>query len=262
MTLDSALLESGMVAEAAVALLMWRVRLFRVLPAFFAYVCWSLLSDALYLSLQRHYPAAIIQLYLAQLTIGAVVMFAVLVELTQSVLRPIRNSLPRRITFAIPILYAVAAVVLWPIAGLAVQGDLAPVFRLVFRLDQTFAILRVVVFLALVAFSQFLSIGWRNRELQVATGLGFYSLASLSVNMLHTYQAAGPQYHKLDQALAVGYLLVLVYWAVSFAQKEPERREFSPGMSNFLEKMAGSARSTRQSLEDKEKENPGKRDED
>jgi len=99
-----------------------------------------------------------------------------------------------------------------------------------------------------------LSIGWRNREFQVATGLGFYSIVSLAVTVLHTHQIVGkqyqwgPQYHGLDEVVMVSYIGVLAYWVFSFATKETERREFTPQMQSFLLAMAGAARTTRSVL--------------
>ena len=130
------------------------------------------------------------------------------------------------------------------------------------RLLQTTAILRILFFLVLAGCSQLLSIGWRSRELQIATGLGFYSLVSLGVAMLHTHQTMGPLYRHLNQVEVASYLCSLLYWVFSFAQKEAERREFSPQMQNLLLAVAGAARSTRMALtdstSDKERK-PGKR---
>jgi len=95
-----------------------------------------------------------------------------------------------------------------------------------------------------------LSIGWRDRELQVATGLGFYSIASLLVTVLHSHQAMGTQYHWIDQALSVSYLGTMTYWVFSFATKEQERKEFSPQMQQLLVLMSGGARTGRMALGD------------
>jgi hypothetical protein len=105
-------------------------------------------------------------------------------------------------------------------------------------------------FLLLAGCSQLLSIGWRDRELQIATGLGFYSLVSLAVWMNHASQTYGPQYHLLDQVVAVSYVCSLVYWVVCFATKEAARREFTPQMQSLLLAMAGTARTTRVALTD------------
>jgi hypothetical protein len=116
------------------------------------------------------------------------------------------------------------------------------------RLQQTTSILRILLFLALAGGSQLLSIGWRDRELQVATGLGFYSFVSLAVAMLHAHHATGLMYNHLQQAVVASGLCCLLYWAFSFAQKEAERREFTPQMQSLLLAVAGSARASRISL--------------
>ena len=94
----------------------------------------------------------------------------------------------------------------------------------------------------MACFSQLLSIGWRDRELQVATGLGLYSIVSLTVTMLHSHQFSGEKFHYLDYGVSLSYLGTLAYWVVSFAAKEYQRQEFSPQMRDFLLLMGGGAR--------------------
>jgi hypothetical protein len=187
-------------------------------------------------------------------------IFALLVEVAWSVLRPIRSSLPKYSWIWIAALIALGGLILWPIAGLAAPANLAPDWMNFFRLQQTPAILRAVFFLALAAFSQLLSIGWRDRELQIATGLGFYSIVSLAVTILHTHQQTGtPQYHWLDVLGGVSYLSALGYWVYSFATKPAERREFSPQMQSMLLAVAGAARSSRVALTESASDKTGKR---
>src|SRR5271157_5564453 len=136
-----------MVAEAVLILLLVRVRVFRTLPAFFLYACWNFGGDVLYSTLQSLYPAASFRLYEGQMIIDSAMMFAVLVELAWSVLRPIRTSLPKHSWIGIAVLIALAGLLLWPVAGFTLPATL-PTSRLtqeglsLFRLQQTFAILR------------------------------------------------------------------------------------------------------------------------
>ncbi len=120
--------------------------------------------------------------------------------------------------------------------------------RGIVHVQQTTSILRVLFFLTLAACSQFLSLGWRDRELQVATGLGFYSLVSLGAAMIHTHQTTVYQYKHLNQFVVASYICSLAYWVYSFAQQEAERREFTPQMQNFLLAAAGVAREQRLAL--------------
>ncbi len=102
--------------------------------------------------------------------------FVCLVELAWSVLKPIRGSLTRWALLYIAGMILLAGALLWPFSGL--EADTGAQERLLVHLVQTVGFLRVGFFLLLAATSQWLSIGWRDRELQIATGLGFYSLVS------------------------------------------------------------------------------------
>jgi hypothetical protein len=238
-------------AEAVVVLLLFWKHVFQSLPAFFLFVCWSLLSDSLLFAVFSLHPAIYFRTYEIGLIIDSVMIFSVLVELAWSVLSPIRGSLPRNSWIVIAVLIVVAGFLLWPVAGLTLPAHLTPAGMNFFRLHQTTAILRVLVFLGMAGFSQLLSIGWRNRELQIATGLGLYSIVTLAVSVLHTYQISGrPQYHWLDEVGVASYLAALIYWAVCFSTKEAERQEFTPQMQNLLLAVAGAARSTRIDLSD------------
>lgn len=240
----------GVAAEIALILLLIRGREFRTFPAFFVYLCWSLFSDALFYYVRAHYsPQTFFRISLVQLSIDSAMIFALLVEVAWSVLRPIRSSLPKYSWIGIAVLIAGGALILWPVAGLAEPHPLSHLGKILFPLEQTPAILRAVFFLALAAFSQVLSISWRDRELQIVTGLGFYSIVSLAVTMLHTHQLSGTQqYHWMDIVVEISYLGALIYWDFAFATRTVERREFTPQMRSTLLAMAGAARSTRLGL--------------
>ena len=249
MTLDTILYWAGYIAEAAVVALLVYRRVFRTFPIFSSYLAWSLLGDTVLYVGVHSYPASYKSVYLIVSMIDSLFQFGVLVELSWSVLRPIRASLPRWSPFAVAGLVVLIGAVIWPFATEPGIGGHPLSYRLIVHTQETFAILRILFFLLLAGCSQLLSIGWRDRELQIATGLGFYSLVSLAVWMSHSSHASGPQYHLLlDQADAASYVCSLAYWGVCFATKEAERREFTPQMQSLLLAMAGTARSTRIAL--------------
>ena len=255
MNWDFAVILGGMAAEAAIILLMLRGRVFRTFPIFSFYLCWSLFSDSfLYFVRVNQSSAGFLEVYRFQLILDSAMIFAMLVEVAWSVLRPIRNSLPKYSWVGIVVLLAVGALILWPIAGLVAPYKLLPEGMTLFRLQQTPAILRAVFFIALAAFSQMLSIGWRDRELQIATGFGFYSIVSLAVTVVHTHQAtSAPSYLWLDRAVGISYLAALLYWVYCFARQPVERREFTPQMKSMLLSMAGAAHNVRIDLEESAK---------
>lgn len=244
-----------MLVEAAIILLLLKSRTYRAFPVFTLYVCWDLCSDAFLFYFARDLnPKTYFRVYVGQLILDSAMIFALLVEVAWSVLRPIRNSLPKYSWIGIAVLIGIGALILWPIAGFTVPDHVSNTHmtslgRDLFLLQQTPALLRVVFFLALAAFSQVLSIGWRDRELQIATGLGFYSIVSFAVTMAHTHQLSGTHaYHWLDRAGSISYAAALVYWVFAFATKPAERREFTPQMQSMLLAVAGAARSTRVEL--------------
>jgi hypothetical protein len=244
MSLDIALWLAYIVVEIAVVGMLIYRRIWRTLPVFCCYCAWDILSNlAAYISSQ-HYPKSYFHVYFVETFIDSGLQFCVLVELAWSVLRPVRSSLPRSSLVVLSGVILVAGAVIWPFAAISVVHVSKQALLLV-QLQHTVSILRILFFLLLAAGSQLLSIGWRDRELQVATGLGFYSLVNMAISMVQTHQSTGPQYIRLEQFVVVSFLVSLIYWFVSFAQKTAERREFTPQMQSFLLTVAGAAHSSR-----------------
>jgi hypothetical protein len=260
-TLDTGLSLAGIVWEAAVLIFLVRRQVYKVLPLFCTYIAWTFASDIASSLIFNLAPASYYRYYLVEMTVDSLLQFTVLVELAWSVLRPIRSSLPRATLYALALLIAIAGLVIWPLVAQTVPVKLTAQGALLFRLQETFAILRIVCFLVMASFSQLLSIGWRDRELQVATGLGVYSIVSLLVLLLHAHQyLANFSYHQVDLAVVISYLGTLSYWVFSFAAKEQKRKEFSPQMQQFLLLMSGGVRAGRVALSDLPSERLRKKD--
>ena len=255
MGLDTILQLMGLLGDLGVLVLAFRGKLFRITPVFCAYIGWCLLNDSLYPLLSRtisYTSPAYFRIYCIEMVLDSVFQFAVLVELGWAVLRPIRSSLPRYSVLVLALLFVVGGAVIWPISAHMIPGgDISKAGVLYVHAQQTIAVLRVVIFMALAGFSQLLSIGWRNRELQIATGLGFYSMCSLAISVIHTHQSTGGRpYHLFDQIGVASYVCSLAYWIFSFSQQEQERHEFTPQMRSFLLAVTGAARGTRMALAD------------
>lgn len=252
MSLDALLWLGSSVAEAGlIGLLLYRC-VWRTFPTFLLYSIWSLLSNAvLYAMLHRHGSAfpAYARGYFTALIIDSILQFCVLLELGWSVLRPLRPAPPRSALVPVAFLILLVGVVIWPFANPSWKQGLSYQVLLVRHLQQTFSILRVLVLVGLAGFSQSLALGWRNRELQIATGLGLTSLTSLIVTMLLAYPSMRADYFRLSELVVASYICSLLYWIVSFAQQEQERREFSPEMRDLLLAVAGVARSARVSAQ-------------
>jgi hypothetical protein len=232
--------------EAVLVALLFRRRAFHLLPVFCSYVVWTLLSDASLMAVNRLYADQYFNVFLVETSLDAVLQFGVLVELAWSVLRPCWASPPRGAIALVALSVVAAGALVWPFATIPGFGDLPPEWRLLMRLQETCSILRVLFFVDLVGCSKVLEVGWRNRELQIAIGLGFYSLVSLTVSFLHSTQVDSANYHIFDQIIPASYLCSLSYWVVCFAQQKQEpRREFSPKMQSLLFTVARAPHATR-----------------
>jgi hypothetical protein len=256
MTLDLKLDWISAVVQAMVIGLLAYRRFYKKLPLFFSYLVWLLIVLAASVALAGIYsPEALQKIFVIAEIVDAAFMFCVLVELSMSVLSPIRSALPSWTVFGVAGIVAIAFALIWPFAKPPGFATLDSLSKIEVHVDMTISVVPIVFFLALAACSQWLSLSWRDRELQIVTGLGIFALASLSVTLLKmnvgtaTTEAIST-YHRLDQAQAASYIAAMLYWLVSFAQKVPERREFTPQMENFLLALAGNARSTRAGMRD------------
>ena len=246
-SLDTILWLAVDAAEATViGLLLWR-RVWRNYPIFLCYLVWDIFGDIVAANLNRH-SSGYATWYVCDLIGDSVLVFAVLVELTWSILRPIRASLSRKALIPIIGFILVIGAVAWPLAATPGLAGATGKIGLMVHVQQTVSILQIVFLLALIGCSQFLSISFRDRELQIATGLGFFSFVSVGVAFLQLHQASYAEYMHIFQLQRGAFICAMFYWVYSFAQKEAERREFTPQMEKVLLAMAGSARSTRTAL--------------
>lgn len=260
MALDTNLVLVSLLLQALVIAPVFFRKIYKKLPLFSSYLVWLLIAYGSSIVVASGFALYYQRIFVVASIIDACFMFCVLVELSMAVLSPLRSALPRWTVFAVAALLALAFAVIWPFAKPSGFNKLEHLSQIQVHLETTTAVLRILFFLAIAGCSQWLSLGWRDRELQIGTGLGFYSFITLSVTLLHMNLGTGSHdvlqtYHMLDQVAAGGYILSLLYWVVSFSQKVPERREFTPQMEGFLLALAGSARSTRIALADSAKYN-------
>jgi hypothetical protein len=237
-----------MVLEAVVVALLFYRGAWRNLPCFCAYSTWSLLDSCIDYFVLHYASSAYFNTYFVGNIVDSILQFCVLVELAWSIFRPFRASLPKHTIWFLGGLITVVGAIIWPFAKNPAFAHFPAQWQLLGRFVQTDSILRVLVFLILAGCSQLLSIGWRDRELQIATGLGFYSLIAVAVGVVQSHVGPAHYYRELNQFLVASYLGSLAYWTFSFAQKEAERREFSPQMQGLLLAVAGAARSSRIAL--------------
>ena len=248
LNLDLGLWFTGSAAEVVVILLMIYRGIWRRFPVFFAYSIWILVANAAVYVFFKHDSAGYARAYLIDMGVDLLLLFCVLVEIGWSILRPLHGSLWRGSILVVGAVILILGAMIWPFARIPAASSASVTTLFILHLQQTFYVLRILVFLALAGASHFLSIGWRDRELQIATGLGATSLVSLAVAMLMVYPSMRPEFHLLNELVIVTFVSSELYWVFCFVQKEQERRQLTPQIENALLAVAGTARSTRIAL--------------
>lgn len=249
--MDTYLTAVSAVVQASVVIVLIRKRLYREFPVFCVYLVWILSAAfAATFAASRLEAGLYNHLYFISSLFDAILMFSVLVEMTMSVLKPVRDLLPRWTVFAVAGLIGLISILVWHLASPPGIATLSKISQYIIHFEISSSMLRIIFFVSLAGLSQLLSLGWRDRVVQISTGLGFFSLVSLGVTFLHMNLGVGGQrqndlYHSLDQLVVFAYISSMVYWLVSFSRDVPERKEFTPQMRSFISSLAQSTRSVR-----------------
>ncbi len=198
----------------------------RRVPMFLVYFYWLVLSDiaCLMVTLYCSYNQYLV-FYDVQLMCDGLLLFLVLFDLARSVLCPLPTASSRGVLFLLLLIMVSAGSIIWRVSDAwSLFAGFNP-WHVGMRLELTFALLRVLFLLLLAGLIQFLSshfipVGWGERELQIATGIGGYALASLAGSILHTYQLPPSTFRVIGDGVSVSFFLCLIYWLVCFLRPE------------------------------------------
>jgi len=220
-TVDSILAFAGVQSEAVLlVLLLWKC-IFRTMPVFAAYICCSLGTDFAGWMITNYFPNWYIHFFIVNTIVDAAFFLWILNELARNVLSHNRAApLPRPVVFA---LFVLIGLLMWSLAQWTIPPHPSLIWQLAMHCYQATAVLQVAAFLTLAVWSSLKGLRWPGRELQVATGLGFYAVVALAVVVLQTHQFIGQRYHWVDRVAPASYLGVLFYWVLyfGFATRQP-----------------------------------------
>jgi hypothetical protein len=254
LTADSVLWALTLAAEAFLTALILKRKMGGNYPILLTYLIVNLVEDPLAWILFKGSLDIYYHFYFTVTVLDYLLQFLLVVEIGRNVFAPSKRSIPIR---------------LWPVvtAAVLICTIIAAVFSPKFQADglnsstQWFAtitlglaVLKVLLFAALAGFAQLLGIGWKNRVLQLASGLAFYGAASLLVQIAIHHVGHGSQasyesdYVSLTRIQSGAYICTLIYWAWAFSRNEAPRKDFTPQMQEVLVTIAQSAKRTRLSV--------------
>jgi hypothetical protein len=212
MTLDSALSVANIGLASVLVALMALRRVFRPSPVFFAYVCFDLVFTAAALAIYlRSGPSAwYLYVFLFAFAGDLLLYFWVLAELGKNLLRFNRESRPH---WQLAVLFfTVTAVLIGALARWAATPGRSLLGNVCFLLMRADGALEFAGFLALILWSSLRKLRWHERELRIATGLGFTSFVWFLISLLQFQWSTGPVYFWLYQAGQAADLMTLAYW--------------------------------------------------
>jgi hypothetical protein len=251
-SIDDYLWAFGMAGELLLlAILIFRGS-YKIFPVFTAYIVWLAISDPLLmLVLASHHNQGghlYSRVYFVFTLIQYAIELGVLLEIASVVLRPAKQIFSLKFLLVFGASMAIIA-----FGAFLITADINAATlvhpRTDFVVSTTMAILRLVTFLMIAGLSQLLGLSWKNHVLQLTSGLAFYAVVTLIVELGHSYLRAGPRYgqefYALDHLRIGGYLCALYFWCYAFVKKEAPRKEFSPQMARFLVSISGSTKRQR-----------------
>jgi hypothetical protein len=242
----SALSILGLGVEIALLVVLLARRQYKIFPVFTLYIAFNLFNDIALGVLAGVASHQVVQsVALALLPLQYLIELGVLLEIAWNVLRPVQASLPRG-TIKVFIVFIVAAVAGGTLLASHVHPTGNKVYDIKAPMDLTVGLLRISIFALTVGFAHVLGIGWKDKVLQLATALSFYSAADLIVSLGERHNNGG--LNALEPLRGVAYLLELGFLVWAFTTKEVRRREFSPQMEQFLVTLAGRAKLARTAL--------------
>lgn len=211
----------GTAAEVLLLGILLRRGATRQVPTFIAYVYWLILSDiAMYAALRM---SIYTRVYSVEVVCDGAVLFVVLVDLARSVLRPLPKNASRSIVSLLVLIVAGAAPIIWRFSDSWSNDGWPPAWHSLMRLLMTLALLRILFLVLLGGLIQFLvshfvRVGWGERELQMATGIGIYALASLAGSLLLTHHWSALVTVGIGEGESTIFFVVLVYWIFVFSR--------------------------------------------
>jgi hypothetical protein len=233
------------VLEIGLSVILLVRRQYRTFPIFTLYIFYNLLYDVAGGVLLAAYPVHVVRsVALALLPLQYLLELGVLLEIAWNVFRPVHISLPRGTTRVFAGLMTLAllggTLLAWHVDN---TGN--KVYDIKEPLDLTVGVLRMLIFVLTAGFAQMLGIGWKDKVLQLATALSFYSAVDLIASLAESHLGGS---NNLEHLRGLAYLIELAFLVWAFTTKEVRRREFSPQMEQFLVTLAGRAKHARTAL--------------
>lgn len=204
----------------------------RRFPTFLIYAYWAVFNDLGAAVYYYNHGKDYLSVYGIQVTVEGLILIAVLFDLARLAVRPLPTIISRGILGFMGFIAIGVGAAFWRLSNTWVLLPPNSRYHFFLREQLTFSFLRVLLLVLIGGLVEFLSrhyirVGWGERELAIATGMGIYALASVAQSLGTTYQRLMAVTTYLEISLAVGiiYVVCLIYWIVCFLRPDPVNAE-------------------------------------
>ena len=233
-TLDNAFWIASLILDLVLLVVMIRRGRWRAFPCFSAWAVFRILNSAcLFLAYRFGSRDLYAWMYWLFAFVDIGLQVAVVFELSNQVFRSAdaTSETTRRLVRWIGIAASVAAIVL--VCGVHPSAprslDAWEVRGSLFA-----SLLICELFTLVVLISQRFGFGWRTHVIGVGTGLTFWAIISLIVDILYGYWGPALHSRELEHVRILSFLAAQLFWIVALWREEPKRKPISPEMRDAI----------------------------
>jgi len=220
------------ILQLVVGAAMFRHKLHRLFPVFFAYICFQILAFCVLFPMSSQWVSASYPVffwsYWSCAAINLVLGFMVIYEIFLDVFRPyytLKDLGSVLFKWAALVMSLVAFVV----AASSPNGDQGPIVQAVITVTRCVRVAQVGLILFLLVFSRYLGVSWKQQSFGLSLGLGLSAGVELGTLAFHVSgHASDNSVHVLNLvAYNVAILLWLGYSLIKSAARAPGAELFA-----------------------------------
>jgi hypothetical protein len=219
------------VLQLAVAAAMFRHKLHRLFPVFFAYICFQILAFAILFPISKWASfsyTAYFWIYWSCAAINLILGFMVIYEIFLDVFRPYYTLKDLG-----SVLFKWAALVMslvgFVVAASSPLGDQGPIVQAVITVTRCVRVAQVGLILFLLVFARYLGVSWKQHSFGLSLGLGLSAGVELGTLAFHVSgHASDNSVHVINLvAYNIAILVWFVYALVESAARVPGAELFA-----------------------------------
>jgi hypothetical protein len=221
------------ILQLAVGIAMFRHKLHRVFPVFFAYICFQIFGFCVLFPMSSQWVSTSYQVYFwsywACAAINLVLGFMVIYEIFLDVFRPY-YTLKDLGTVLFKWAALVMSLVGFVVAASSPTGDQGPVVQAVITVTRCVRVAQVGLVLFLLVFSRYLGVSWKQHSFGLSLGVGLSAGVELgTLAFLVSGHASDTSVHVINLvAYNISILLWMGYVLMKAPARTPEAELFTP----------------------------------